>query len=137
MDETRESRDGAPVIGPTTPAKADPYAPAGLIIVDGGARTTADRLVSLLLTADDSGPESDGGPTGGVGTPTHDLMMRLSNSGNFRGVPFEPFRPKVAGWNLGPLSPGEVAEVHVQFRDAAGNVSTEGFGLADSIVYRP
>ena len=137
IDETKEAREGAILIGPMTRAKADPYPPAGLIIIDGGARTTPDKFVSLQLTADDSGPETDGGPTGGVGTPTANLMMRLSNTGDFRGVSFRPFKAKVTGWNLGNLSPGEVAEVHVQFRDAAGNVSTEGFGLADSIVFRP
>jgi hypothetical protein len=137
IDETKEAREGAILTGPLTRAKSDPYAPAGLLIINGGARTTASKFVSLQLTADDSGPEGDGGPTGGVGTPTAQLMMRLSNTGDFRGVPFRPFKAKVTGWNLGPLSPGEIAEVHVQFRDAAGNISTEGFGLADSIVFRP
>ena len=61
--------------------------------------------------------------------------MRISNSPDFTGVPFQPFDDTIENWNLGDVDPGAVAVVYVQFRDAAGNVGDEGFAQHDTILY--
>ncbi len=117
---------------------ADPYAPAGSVLIDGGAPSTADRTVTLDLSAGDNLREEDGESEAlPPGTPVADLQMRLSNSPDFAGAVFEPFRAQVADWDLGPVEPGEHGTVYLELRDAEGNVSDLGMGMVDTILYAP
>ncbi|MCA9866121.1 MAG: VWA domain-containing protein [Anaerolineales bacterium] len=129
---------GQGVSEPTGPAKAsnDPYAPGGSVLINGGDETTDSLKVTLTLSADDSGDESDGGPSDNPpGTPLNELEMRLSNTPDFSGVGWRPFQATVNNWDLGDVEPGETATVYVQFRDKAGNVSQSGMGQMDTILY--
>ena len=120
-----------------TTAKRDPYAPGGTILINGGDETTSSELVTLNLSADDVGPESDGDPLANrIGSDAPDLEMRLSNSPKFPDAKWEPFRRTVKGWNLdNKLGDGDTAVVYLQLRDEAGNVSRSGFGQVSSIVF--
>ena len=126
------------VDGPVT-LSADPYAPGGSVLIDGGAPSTADLAVTLDLSAADNLLEEDGDTdVAAPGTPVADLEMRLSNSPDFAGAVFEPFREQVPGWDLGPVEPGEHGTVYLQLRDTEGNVSSElGMGMVDTILYTP
>ena len=114
---------------PVTP-KADPDAPNGTILINGGAPSTASKDVILNITASDiplDGPSS--AASGAVATRwtralnevSGGIEMRLSNDGSFVRIPWEPLtfhKP----WTLGD-SDSEVYRVYAQFRDAAGNLS--------------
>ncbi len=116
---------------------SDPYPPSGSILIDGGAPVTWDPLVTLDFTADDSSGGSDGAPDPFPGDPVGDLQMRVSNSPDFSGAAWMPFTTQIAGWDLGSPAPGSTVAVYVQFKDTAGNISTSGFGLADTIQFQP
>jgi hypothetical protein len=120
-------------------AKADPYAPEGTLLIDDADGHTASRHVRLLLSADDSADNhgDDAAETGAVpGTSISELEMRISNSADLSGLPWQPFAAVVEDWDLGELRPGQTATVYVQFRDAAGNIG-EGDGQADTTIYLP
>ncbi len=120
-------------------ASADPYAPTGSVLINGGAPATDSPLVTLTLTADDSGPDTDGDPDAppAPGSPSSAIQMRLSNTPDFGAAQWQPFHPTVAGWNLGALRAGQRATVYVQFRDAAGNIGDTGMAQVDAIAFRP
>lgn len=83
----------------------DPIPPAGSIIINGGAGTTAGKAVTLRLSAAD---------TGGAGLDS----MRFSNGGSWGA--WEPYAALKA-WDLTGGAGSKV--VYVMFRDKAGNVS--------------
>jgi hypothetical protein len=118
-------------------AKRDPYEPGGTILINDGDETTQSRLVTLTLSADDVGPESDGDPLARrLGSNASDLEMRLSNSPKFPDAKWQPFRRTVKGWNLdNKLADGDTAVVYLQLRDEAGNTSRSGFGQVSSIIF--
>ena len=119
--------------GPVT-ASDDPYPPGGSVLINGGAAETDSLMVTLTLSADDQSELGDGGPPETLpGTPVDKLEMRLSNTPDFAGAGWQPFQATI-GWTLA-AAPGETATVYVQFRDEAGNVSQNGMGLADTILY--
>lgn len=119
-------------------ASDDPYAPAGSILINDGAPATDSLRVTLTIAADDFFGGEDGGEAEpGPGTPTEELEMRISNSSDYSGAAWQPFAATVADWDLGSVAPGATAVVYIQFRDAAGNVSTSGFAHMDSIRYLP
>ncbi|MCL7451732.1 MAG: VWA domain-containing protein [Anaerolineae bacterium] len=111
--------------------KADPDAPNGSILINGGARSTASKAVILEIAATDvplDGPSSSAsGAVANRWTETlnevsGDVEMRLSNDESFAGVTWEPYtfhKP----WTLGEPRFG-VYRVYAQFRDGAGNLST-------------
>ena len=127
--------DGLALGGITPPVpvvpKADPDAPNGSILINGGARSTASRSVILEIAATDvplDGPSSSA--SGAVANRwsealnevSGDVEMRLSNDESFASVAWEPYafhKP----WTLGVPKAG-VYRVYAQFRDAAGNLST-------------
>jgi hypothetical protein len=121
---------------PPVMASEDPYPPGGSVLINGGDESTDSLLVTLDLSADDSGELHDGGQSDNPpGTPVDELEMRLSNSPDFAGASWQPFQATVNNWDLGSVQPGGVVTVYVQFRDKAGNVSESGMGLADTILY--
>ncbi len=141
LDPTVRSEGGEDVPARVEPTdvvdvSADPYPPFGTILIDGGAPSTPRRTVTLDVSATDRLADDHDGGDGAVvqGSPTAQLQMRLSNDLDFTGVPFEPFRAVVPGWDLGDVRPGQVADVHVQFRDEAGNTSLVE---TESILYAP
>jgi hypothetical protein len=140
---TIEDADGNTFPGPEVAdepvtVSADPYPPAGSILINGGAPSTADLVVTLDLSASDNLRDEDGETEPlPPGTPAEDLQMRLSNSPDFEGAVFEPFREQVTGWDLGPIEPGEEGTVYLELRDAEGNVSELGMGMIDTILYAP
>lgn len=128
-----EASGAAEATGPVT-ASNDPYPPGGSVLINGGAVETDSLQVTLMLSADDQSELGDGGPTETLpGTPVDELEMRLSNTPDFAGATWRPFAATV-NWTLA-AAPGETATVYVQFRDTAGNVSLNGMGLADTILY--
>ncbi len=94
----------------------DRAAPAGSVIVEGGAAFARSRSVTLGVSASDPGS-----PSSGVN------QMRFSNDGSSFSA-FQPYAP-TAAWTL---SEGDGAKtVYAQFRDAEGNVSA---AVSDTIV---
>ena len=96
----------------------DIVSPAGSLQIDGGARRTATRAVTLDLAATDPTPSS------GV-----DSMQIKNAGGNW--TAWQPY-DESKDWKLTREAGKKV--VYVQYRDAAGNVSTT---VSDSIAYRP
>ena len=118
-------------------ASPDPYPPTGSILINNGDVETTSLIVNLMLSVDDTVSGHDGSAGEPVqGSPPEEIEMRLSNTGEFGGVPWQRFRPLVENWALEPVRSGQVAKVYVQFRDAQGNVSETGLGQVDTIVYR-
>jgi hypothetical protein len=137
-DDGREARvlgPGAPAAdydsavlasGPLTPT-ADPIPPEAFVIVDDHAASTRDLLVTLTFAPyDDEGPED---------TRAFDDIteMMISNDSSFAGAQWQPFAQGVP-WQL-DAEPGELARVHVHFRDDVGN-ETRGPSVA-MILYDP
>ncbi|MGD8625753.1 MAG: VWA domain-containing protein, partial [Anaerolineae bacterium] len=128
------SYDSRTMESPMVLAQDDPYPPEGSIVIDEGAETTEDTLVTLSIVADDLSPEHGSLGTDPIpGSPSDELMMRLSNSDDFTGIAWQPYQPTVENWDLGALSPGDEATVYLQLMDAAGNVGASGLGMQDSI----
>ena len=130
--------DGRATMSGVVEVKNDPYPPAGSIVIDDGALATADRLVTLSITADDrlpehGDPENEPRPGDGPGA----LMMRVSNDPEFEGAAWQPYDATVENWDLGDPVPGAEAIVYVQFMDSSGNVSEGGLGSFDDILYAP
>ncbi|MDQ3956185.1 MAG: VWA domain-containing protein [Actinomycetota bacterium] len=137
LGEGRKPRIGRSLFTQRIIAERDPYAPGGSILIENGDPITTSRFVTLNLSADDVGPETDGDPLRRrFGSDVRDLETRISNSLNFGKTRWRPFRATVREWDLGEgLEFGEVATVYVQFRDEAGNVGSEGFAHSASIQY--
>jgi Mg-chelatase subunit ChlD len=105
----------------TTP-RLDPLPPGGSVQIEQGVPSVFYVNVELTLSASDNEGSHDfdplPDPSDVVSSGVAD--MRISNSGDFDGVPWEPFATTRA-WTLEPEH--GVATVFAQFRDAAGNVS--------------
>lgn len=89
----------------TSPPPADTTPPTGTVTINGGAETTAQRLVSLALSASDN--------ASGV------AQMRVSNDG----VVFSPAVPYATTLQWGLAGDDGLKTVYVQFQDGAGNWS--------------
>jgi hypothetical protein len=131
--------DGRILETPPVEAREDPYPPEGSVLINEGAASTPSRTVRLSLGVDDMGAHAHG--YGGssetvVGSPADAIEMRLSNDGE-RDGPWQPFQEEVESWDLGDVEPGDLATVHVEFRDEAGNVGSSGFAQVDTILYSP
>ncbi len=106
--------------------RADSDAPAGDVVIDGGAETTPTATVLLSFTASDA--------------TTNVARMRVSNSPTtVDGLIYKalelPFRDSMGGWSLNASVYGGdgatgTKRVYVQFRDRAGNWSDV---ISDSI----
>lgn len=135
---------GEAVSAPSDPAeatpRADPIAPAGVLVVAGGAPTTGSRSVTLLILGSDDGPAHlPGEPAGDPARQgsTAGLQMRVSNDPSFAGASWEPYA-RTKPWQLGP-NPGP-AVVYVQLRDAAGNESeliSDAITLSGATIFLP
>jgi len=137
-----EGSDGLPHAGAAVESrivqvKSDPYPPEGSIVIDDGALTTGRRFVMLSIVADDRSPDhGDSQASDRPGDNPADLMMRLSNDGDFTDVAWQPYQVLVENWDLGDVQPGDEVMVYVQFKDTSGNVGASGLGMADSIIYQ-
>jgi dipeptidyl aminopeptidase/acylaminoacyl peptidase len=98
----------------------DSVAPTGTVTINGGATRARTRTVTLTMSATDPSPGS------GV------TAMRISNTASgLSAAPWQPYATTSA-WTL--TSSAGTKTVHVQYRDAAANVSP----LAqDTITYKP
>ena len=131
-----ESYHGASVPSRIIRAQNDPYPPDGSIVINGGARATTSRLVTLSIIADDRSPgHGDLDEATRPGDGSDDLLMRISNSADFMGAAWQPYASVVAAWDLGDLLPGEQAVVYVAFKDTSGNVGAGDMGQFDTILY--
>ena len=99
--------------------KVDTVRPTGKVLINNGRVTTTARAVTLRLDARDPAPGS------GV------VSMRFKNGGPEAWSDWRPYAAS-ASWRL-EAGAGKKT-VHVQYRDAAGNVSAS---TSDSIGYRP
>jgi hypothetical protein len=126
---------GRVLVSNVAQASSDPYAPGGSVLIDDGAEQTERLSVTLRLAADDNSAGHVESEDAVQGSPLDEIMMRLSNSPDFMGATWQPFQATVEGWDLGDVSPGQMATVYVQFKDAKGNVSDVGFGQMDTIRY--
>lgn len=136
-DATGVLRTGKALVLAPVKALSDPYAPYGSVVINNGAATTASTAVTLSLIAEDvEGEEDDVSGSGPriIGTPTASLQVRVSNRADFLGATWRTFARSLA-WTL-PATPG-TPTVYVQFKDAAGNVSSSESSTTDTIVYRP
>jgi hypothetical protein len=131
---TEDGRTGAPQDSAPVKAARDPYAPYGNVLINDGAQSTSSLKVRLALIAEDvEGDEHTDHPL--PGTPVGDLEVRVSNRADFARASWQRFTPELS-WALS-AKPGQDARVYVQFRDAAGNVSTVDGVTSDSIRYIP
>ena len=85
------------------------------IFVNDGTDTTESPAVALRLTNEDAVPLGDGIQIGRA------IEVRLSNSPNFDGVPWQPWE-ELLPWLLEGEEPGEYA-VYVEFRDGASRTA--------------
>ena len=131
---TDDGRTGAPQDSDTVIAARDPYAPYGNVIIDDGAQSTSSLKVELAVIAEDVEGD-DHGESPLPGTPVDELEVRVSNRADFAKATWEKFTPRMT-WSLS-AKPDTDARVYVQFRDAAGNVSTVDGITSDSIRYQP
>ena len=103
-------------------ASTDPYAPWGSVLINDGNTTTSDQVVTLSIDAVDTLPNEHGDQAQTLpGTPATRLLMRVSNSSNFRGSSWEHIQSYIQQWDLERSS--GTAGVYVQFKDDHGNVS--------------
>jgi hypothetical protein len=96
----------------------DHTAPTGTVLINGGARRTNTRTVTLTLNAADE--------EGGTGLTS----MRIKNAGRKWGA-WQPYA-ETKRWKLTRGAGKKI--VHVVYRDAAGSGSA---AVSDSIRYRP
>jgi hypothetical protein len=94
--------------------KEDPFPPTGVAVrINGGADSTFSRRVILSLGFEEPFPHQDV------------TEMLISNDPTFSGAVWQPYTETVS-WTLdGALQPGDMALVHVRYRDAAMNVSPD------------
>lgn len=122
--------------------KADPDAPSGAMLINGGAASTISENAMLNLSATDTPlngmaePASaglGGGPLAlAYNTVSGGVQMRISNDAAFAGAQWEPLA-SVKPWVLVETSSG-ISRVYAQFRDAALN---ESLIIWDDIVFNP
>ena len=102
--------------------RLDPYAPHGSVVINGEARSTTARTVTLRLESSDL-PGDEEVPS--VGLPTNPQIsgvtaMLIANEPTFAGATWEPYQ-STRSWSITPQD-GRAA-VFVKYRDAAGNES--------------
>ena len=131
----QETITGGGVTTAPVPLSSDPYPPSGSIIIAEEPETRS-RQVTLLLSANDSGPGHGDfdAPKQPPGTPPTELEMILSTNKAFSDASWQLFQPEVSNFDLGNVQPGEYVTVYVRFRDKAGNIS-DGFEESATIRY--
>ncbi len=118
----RANQESAPSEPSSTTARRDSVPPVGSIRINGGARTTESRTVTLDLAAHDPAePQVDVPPPWDPTSAASGVSeMMLANSSRFANAQWEPYaRSKT--WTIEPRR-GR-ATVFVRYRDAGGNES--------------
>jgi hypothetical protein len=119
-------RRSAPLDPSCATPQADPHAPTGSVLINGGARETTSRRVTLTLWATDAidpesvvpGSEDELPP---AASATRVVEMLISNRPDQRDASWEPYqRTKV--WQLSQTS--GLGVVYARFRDTTGLVSS-------------
>ncbi len=85
------------------------------IFINDGAETTESPQVALRLTNEDAVPLGDGAWIGKA------IEVRVSNTPDFDGLPWQPWEPLLP-WTLSGQEPGDYA-VYVEFRDGASRTA--------------
>jgi hypothetical protein len=118
--------------------KADPDMPSGVLLIENGRQSTANREVTLHISATDRPLEG-----AAQGSAAHqsdvysivfneisgNIQMRFSNTQDMSGAVWEPLATSKA-WTL-DCEPGELCTVYAQFKDGAEN---ESLIIYDTIV---
>ncbi|MCA9198851.1 MAG: VWA domain-containing protein, partial [Planctomycetales bacterium] len=88
---------GAIVYSQQVMPMGDPYAPIGSVLINGGNLGTTSRNVRLHIDASDLIRDGHDAFSGEPipGSPTSELMMRISNSPDFGRTEFEPYQQEV------------------------------------------
>ncbi len=103
--------------GDATAPSSDPIPPQARVLINGGAAQTGSTHVTLSFAAyesEDLTPQQ---------TFADITQMKISNDPFLTGAGWQSFAQNVP-WTLALPPAGQPAKVYVQFRDAAGNVST-------------
>jgi hypothetical protein len=119
--------------------KVDPDMPSGAMLIANDAPKTNSQQVVLNISATDT--PLNGAAQGSaahmtdqlsqqVNVASGNIQMRIANTDNMEGVPWQPVQPTVP-WTLACAN-GQVCTVYAQFRDGAGN---ESLIVKDSIVF--
>ncbi len=85
------------------------------IFINDGAETTESSMIALRLTNEEAVPLGDGTWIGKA------IEVRLSNSPDFDGVPWQPWEPLLP-WTLSGEVPGDYA-VYAELRDGANRTT--------------
>ncbi len=85
------------------------------IFVNDGAETTESSMIALRLTNEEAVPLGDGTWIGKA------IEVRLSNSPDFDGVPWQPWEPLLP-WTLSGEEPGDYA-VYAELKDGANRTA--------------
>jgi hypothetical protein len=110
--------------------KEDPDAPAGAVLVEGGAQTTDSKQVQLDISSTDmplpgAAQSANAHQTDQLSvlynTVSSNVEMRISNVADMGDAPWEPLAQSKE-WELA-CEVGGVCTVYAQFRDAAANES--------------
>lgn len=118
--------------------KADPDMPSGVLLIENGRQSTANKEVTLRISATDRPLEG-----AAQGSAAHqsdvysivfneisgNIQMRFSNTQDMSGAVWEPLATSKA-WTL-DCEPGELCTVYAQFKDGAEN---ESLIIYDTIV---
>jgi hypothetical protein len=113
--------------------------PSGAMLIANDAPKTNSQQVVLNISATDT--PLNGAAQGSaahmtdqlsqqVNVASGNIQMRIANTDNMEGVPWQPVQPTVP-WTLACAN-GQVCTVYAQFRDGAGN---ESLIVKDSIVF--
>lgn len=130
--------DGPPSQYQEVTPKADPDAPSGAVLIQGGAEQTSSKNVVLSISSTDQ--VLLGAAQGANAHQTDQLsrlfnvavgnvQMRLSNASDMGGAAYEPLA-QTKPWVL-DCEIGETCRVYAQFKDGAGN---ESLIIYDDIV---
>jgi len=130
---------GGPTDPETVTPKADPDAPSGDVLINGGADTTASRSVVLLVRATDEPLEGmPSQPSGALASQwtagnevSGDVEMRFRNEIDGAWSPWQPFAETVPWVLSDTCTYGSNCTVYGQFRDGAMN---ESLLVADTIA---
>lgn len=130
--------DGPPSQYKEVTPKADPDAPSGAVLIEGGAEQTDSTEVVLSVSSTD---QIQLGALQGANAHQTDqisrlfnvavgnVQMRFSNESDMGGAAYEPLAP-TKPWTL-ECEIGETCRVYAQFKDGAGN---ESLIIFDDIV---
>ncbi|MCC6168265.1 MAG: VWA domain-containing protein [Caldilineaceae bacterium] len=130
--------DGPPSQYQEVTPKADPDAPSGAVLIEGGAERTTSKDVALSISSTDqvllgAAQGANAHQTDQISrlfnVAVGNVQMRLSNEADMGGAAYKPLAQTVP-WVL-DCELGETCRVYAQFKDGVGN---ESLIIYDDIV---